>query len=464
VAEIPETDVVVVGAGLAGLIAARRLSAAGASVVVVEARDRVGGRSLSRELAGDVIDLGGQWAGAGDRRLLALAAELGVRSFPQHHQGRKVLEVDGKVSTYRAVPSLPLLGLLETGAVVARLERLRRRVPLDRPHETPGAAALDAITVEDWKREHVRTAGARAALDVAVRAIFAAEPRELSFLHFLFYLNSGGGILRLATIPRGAQQARFVGGAQSFSIRIAAALGDRVLLGRPVRAIEQDGEGVTVRADGGEPIRARWGVVAVPPALAAKIDFRPGLPSRRATLASRMPMGSVTKCIVAYERAFWRERGLSGEVASTGGPVRLIFDDTSHDGAHPALVAFLVGDSAREMRGRPEERRRAVLDAVTRYLGPEGRAPIDYVDQDWAEEPWSAGCYVGLMPPGLLSTCGGALREPCGRIHWAGTETAIEGNGYFEGAIESGERVAVELQARRSASGEAGRRAAAVSR
>ena len=437
-------DVVVIGAGLSGLCAARRLRDAGRSVAVVEARDRVGGRTLSQTLGTDTIDLGGQWIGPSQRRIARLADELGVRTFLQRCDGAKVLAFDGGVKTYRGdIPSLPLLSLLELQATIWRLDAMAKRVELTRPWETKGADALDAQTLAGWLDRHVRTRGAKETLGVATRAIFAAEPNELSFLHFLFYLRSGGGLMTLAQIRDGAQERRFVGGAQQLSVALAAPLEDALLLDSPVHAIEQTDAGVIVHSARGA-VRAERAILALAPAMLDRVEV--ALPPMRDQLSQRMPMGSVIKCIAVYERPFWRERGLSGEAVSDRGPVRLCFDDSAHDDSQHALVAFVLGADARAWSDRaPEARRDAVLDALARFFGEEARTPTAYVDQDWIREPYSGGCYVGIMPPGVMTTCGPALREPCGRLHFAGTETAVEHNGYLDGAIEAGERAADEV-------------------
>ncbi|HJL16016.1 MAG TPA: FAD-dependent oxidoreductase, partial [Sandaracinaceae bacterium LLY-WYZ-13_1] len=413
---------------------------------VVEARDRVGGRTLSRRLGHDVIDLGGQWIGPTQRRVEKLAEALGVRTFPQHCEGRKVLAIGDAVKTYAGdIPSLSLPSLLELQLTLWRLDRLTRRVPRQAPWEARDAERLDALTLEAWKRRHLRTRGARAVLDIATRAIFAAEPEELSFLHFLFYLRSGGGLMRLSQIRDGAQERRFVGGAQQLSEMLAAPLGDALVLGSPVRALEQTEDRVIVRARKGD-LEARRAILALAPALVDRIELRPAPPAMRDQLLQRMPMGSVIKCVAVYDRPFWRERGLSGEAVSDRGPVQLAFDDSSHDGTQHALVAFLLAGAARRAAdGAPDTRRRQVLDALVRFFGPEAARPVEYVDHDWSAERFSGGCYVGLMPPGVLTTCGRVLREPCGRLHWAGTETATEHHGYLDGAIEAGERAADEV-------------------
>jgi monoamine oxidase len=440
--------VAVVGAGLSGLTAARDLARAGAEVTVLEARDRVGGRTLSHPLGSSTIDLGAQWIGPTQDRIARLARELGVRTFPQFSAGRKRLELGGKLGAYSGfIPSVPLLSLVETGIAMARVERLAKQVPLERPRDAKHAARWDSQTLEDWMDGSLRTSGARALLTIATEMIFAVEPRDLSFLFFLTYLHSGGGLERLARVERGAQHERFVGGAEQISKKLAEPLAGRLRTSAPVRSVEQSEAGVTLHFDGGRLDVDRV-ILAVPPALCDRIAFSQALPKQRAELQRRMPMGSAIKCIVGYERAFWREAGFSGEAVSDGDPVRAVFDDTSHDGAEPALVAFIVGDAAqRWSAGGEPARRHAVLEHLARLFGDEARRPASYVDKDWCQEEWSAGCYVGVLGPGALTELGDALRTPCGRIHFAGTETAVRWMGYLDGALEAGERAAREVLA-----------------
>ena len=439
-------DVIVVGAGVAGLVSARELNRRGRSFVVLEARDRVGGRTFSQQVGREVLDLGGQWIGPTQDRLANLARELGVKTFPQHHDGRKILSWGGKRRLFSGeIPWMSPLALWELLRLRGKLGRLSGTILPDRPWDSPQAVEWDGMTLETWKRKHLKSSGARLFLDIVTRAVFTSESRDLSFLFFLSYLRWGNGLDRLISIPNGAQQDRFVGGAQQISERMAKELADRVVLNAPVHAIEQENDKVIARTPAG-PFHGRRAIVAVPPLLAGRIQYQPSLPACRDQLSARMPMGSVIKYIAVYERAFWRESGFSGEAFSDTGPTVTTFDDSSPDGSQPALVSFSDGDAARTWSERsPQERKEAVLAEFARFFGPEALRPIAFVEKNWLEDPWSRGCYVGVMGPGTMTAYGSALREPCGRIHWAGTETATEWMGYIEGAIQSGERAAKEV-------------------
>jgi monoamine oxidase len=439
-------DVVVIGAGLSGLAAARRLEAAGRTVVVLEASERVGGRTLTRELEGYAVDLGGQWIGPTQDRVAALANELGIETYAQHERGRKVMELGGRRSTYRGLlPWIGAAGLGELALRVVQLELRARKVPLHDPMQAPGAAALDRQDVRAWLDGRVRRDRVRSVLQIATQMVFAGEPRDLSLLWFLFYMRSGGGFIRLTSVGGGAQATRLRGGAQPLSIGLAARLAEPVVLGCPVKAVLHEEDGVVVHA-ADRSVSARHAIMAVPPALAAGIDLGPARSEARRKAEAGMPMGSAIKCHVAYRRAFWREAGLSGESISDGEPIRATFDACAPDLSYCGLVVFVVADAAKAFGALPpEERRRTVLEHLVRLFGPEAAEPVGYVDQDWSRETWSGGCYVGLAKPGVLTEVGNALRAPAGRIHFAGTETAERWCGYFDGALEAGQRAADEV-------------------
>jgi monoamine oxidase len=446
-----EADVAIVGAGLAGLSAARELRRAGREVVVLEARDRVGGRTLSEPIGdGKVVDLGAQWVGPTQDEILELVGELGLETFPTHADGRSLFERHGRVRRYRGtIPRLSPVALVEAELALRRLNRLASEVPPEEPWRARRAGDRDGQTFETWIRRRVRTGAARDLLRLAIHGVWAVEPADVSLLHVLFYIRSAGSIEALLEVEGGAQQDRLVAGTQQISIRLADELGNGcVELGSPARVIQYSAgsaEGVVVGSDR-VAVVARRAIVAVAPALAGRIAYEPALPPRRDGLSQRMAMGSVVKSMSIYERPFWRDEGLSGEAASVDGPVSVVLDNSPPDGSPGVLVAFLEGRAARDAGGlAPEERRRIVTDCLARLFGPRAQDPDRYLDKAWAAEEWTRGCYGAFMPPGAWTDHGAALRETIGPIHWAGTETATVWNGYMDGAVSSGRRAAREV-------------------
>lgn len=440
------TDVVVVGAGLSGLVAARRLEEAGVDVRVLEARDRVGGRTYTRSLDGHDFDFGAQWIGPDQHRMHALVTELGVETFEQHDAGATQLRVAGDVREFRSeLRALPPLASLEFEYAVWKLERLCRRVPLSNPASADRSREWDATTVATWRDRQFRTEAASRTFDLAVRAIFTAEPDELSFLFFLFYLHAGGGFERLASVEGGAQQTRLVGGTQRLAETLAESL--PVELSTPVRRIERRDDGVAVHGDD-STVEADYAVLAVPPTAAGRIEYDPALPAWKAGFLQRAPMGHVVKCVATYDEPFWRPER-SGEVVADDA-VGLVFDASPPGADVGALVAFLLGDAARAWADRPRaERRRVVVDRLASYFGPVAANPRAYDDEVWSVGAHSDGCYAAVLPPGVLSRYAEARASSVGRLHFAGTETATDGYGYMEGAVAAGERAASEIVARR---------------
>jgi monoamine oxidase len=443
-------DVAVVGAGLSGLRVARALVDAGRRVVVLEARPRVGGRLLSAFLGDDgvQVDLGAQWVGSDHSRVQALAGDLGLETFPQFGEGKNLLDVSGRRRLYRG--TIPRLGpgvLWDIFIARRRIAKLARGVGAEQPWAAERATELDGQTLADWCAANVRTPIARELIGLAGRTVWGAGPEELSMLHVLFYVSAAGSFDKLIDTEGGAQQDRLEGGAQELALGLAASLGDRLRLNAPVRRIEQRNGALRIGADGLE-VEAGAAIVAVPPAIAARIEFDPALPETRKRLAEELRPGRLNKCIALYQTPFWRRQGLSGESVTDAGPVTLTFDCSPRDGSAGVMLGFVGGPEAREMATMPTaERRAAVLACFERLFGPEAGQPVDYAEQEWAAEEWSGGGPTSNFGPGGWSECGPVLREPVGRIHWAGTETATVWSGYMEGALQAGERAAAEVAA-----------------
>ena len=449
-------DVVVVGAGLSGLQAATDVAAKGRSVIVVEARDRVGGRTLNHHLGGGkVVEIGGQWVGPTQTKLLALADELGIKTFKTYNEGNYIYYRNGTKTPYQAngplgaVPPDPE-GVADAFSAILKMNQMASTLDVNAPWKAANAQEWDSQTFETWKLANAQTPNGQFLLDLGIEAVWAAEPRDVSLLHVLFYIASATDgkaapdFQRLINTAGGAQESRFVGGSQGVSLALAKRLGKRVVLSAPVRRIVQHKTSVDVITDRGT-FSARQVIVTGPPAVTAYIDYSPQLPTQRAQLLQRFPQGNAIKCEAFYDKPFWRDAGLAGQVTSDAEPVRVTFDNSPPDGSPGIMLGFIEGAFARKWSKKSKaERKAAVLKNFATYFGDQALKPNAYVEKDWSSEMWTRGCYVGFTPPGVLLDFGEAIRAPVGRIKWAGAETSTYWNGYMDGALRSGSRAADE--------------------
>ncbi|WP_333770385.1 flavin monoamine oxidase family protein [Streptomyces sp. IBSBF 2435] len=451
-----DVDVVVVGAGIAGLVTAREIAAAGRSVCVLEARDRVGGRTASQDVAGVTLDMGGQWVGPTQDEVLDLIGGLGLALSPSYEVGAHLLGMDGEVVRYTGAGfGLPEPAALEVARVQQVLESMAQRVPLDAPWTAPESGRWDNRTLEDWLKDNCAHPAALRFWRLIVPAVFACETGELTLLHFLVYIKSGGMLDMLVSTGGGAQESRVIGGTQQISERLAAGLGEAVRRAHPVHTVEQDERGVTVRGDG-FAVRGGRAVLALPPVLAGRLRYSPAMPADRDQLTQQVPAGSVVKVQAVYATPFWRERGLSGFALSTDDLVSVTFDNSPDGGGRGVLLGFLEGERARRAaRMSPEERRGEVLACFTKFFGRDASSPLALAELNWSAEEFTRGCYGGRLGAGAWTQFGARLREPVGRVHFAGSETAEIWMGYMDGAVRSGKRAAAEVLAAHKAAPDA---------
>ena len=445
-----DADCVVVGAGFAGLTAALRLRQAGRSVVVVEARDRLGGRTYTETRAdGSYIDHGGTWIGPGQDRIYALMAELGIASYKQYTDGEAMMIVDGRTYRYRGTIPLSMRPWVSAnlGTAFLQLRRMCASVPLTAPWEAPKAASWDRTTLAQWLTGHAPVRQARALLEMALAGTYTSAASELSLLFVVYQLASAGGPDFVLGVDQGAEDSRPVGGMGAVYRAMADRLADDVQLDAPVRSLRQDSTGVTVCCDDTQ-IRASHVVVSVPIAIAGQIRYEPALPLERSLLHQRMPSGAVLKCHAVYPAPFWRDDGLTGQSAAPDTAAAVTLDACAHSGGPGILAVVNEGPTARTLSGMdPRDREAAIIAALARRFGPKAAAPVEFTHQDWSVERYSGGGMISHAPPGVLTEFGSALRPPCGRIHWAGTETSSVMYGFVDGAVRSGERAAREVLA-----------------
>lgn len=444
-----EADVIIVGAGLSGMIAARTLIAAGKTPLILEADERTGGRILTEFPYKDIpLEIGAQWIGDTHYRMQALAAELGVETFAQYEDGETSYDfADQGVLREEAFYDLNADELAKWKQVLAKVDEMSAEIDPAKPWAAPKAAEWDKITAGAWLDAQGMGHVGRTMFEICSVGILAVPTDEVSLLHMLYNLATCGvGAELFAESEGGAQTTRFVGGTGEITNRLEAELQDYIQLNAAVQLIEYSDDSVTVTCRGGLVAKGRQVIVALAPTLAGRIMYDPPLPWIRDQLTQRIPQATAMKAFAFYETPFWREDGLNAQLISDKGPARMSNDSCIGDGETGIILAFLEGEQARVYgKWSPEDRREAVIAELALHFGPKAAKPDFYIDGEWASRQWTRGCYNANLGTLGWTNFGESLAKPVGPIKWAATETANVWSAYMEGAHEAGERAANEV-------------------
>ncbi|KAI7779434.1 Amine oxidase [Diaporthe eres] len=462
---VQSVDVIVIGAGLAGLSAAQEITRAGLSCVIVEARDRVGGKTWSQPFpgGGGVLEVGAGWINdVNQTRMISLVREFGLELIEQNTTGNVVAQdLDGSVSSfaYGDVPKFDTASREDIVRIRDKTEADCQVVDTFRPQDTN----LDSMTFEAYLRANHASEKALQTATVWTRAMLGVDPRDISALYFLNYCKSGGGLLQMRSDRKGGgQHLRIRQGTQTISKKLAASLPQgTVRLNTAVQQVAQDGfNAINVVATDGSVFNGQKVITTVPSPVLKTISFTPPLHPVKLAWAESASYGYYCKAMMVFKSPFWITKGFCGLAQSFTGPAAVVRDSCSPADNKYALTCFMCGPLGQEWSLLPkEERIEKLLSQIGALFESEDTVKQEFVDvvmYEWNYDEWSGyGCPCAHLPPGVLDALGpNALREPVGDLHFAGTETAGEWKGYMEGAVRSGERAAKEvvegLQARMS--------------
>lgn len=453
-------DVVVIGAGAAGLTAANELKKAGLSVAVVEARDRVGGRLWTDVIDGAMLEIGGQWVSPDQDALIETIDELGLETFDRYREGDSVyIGADGGLVRFTGdvFPVSPETERVIT-EITEEIDAMVAEIDPERPWAHPKAAEWDTISWEAWLRTKTDDDEAVRNLAFPTGSAMLTKPvHAFSLLQSLLMAASAGSYSHLVDADYILDK-RVVGGLQQVPLLLAERLGEDVLLGQPVRSLEWSdpstgsgqaaGEGpagVTVTTDG-LTVRARYAILAHAPILYSRIQFVPPLPRRQHQMHQHLSMGFVIKVHAVYDRPFWREQGLSGTAFSPYELSHEAYDNTNHGDERGTLVGFVSDRNADDVFTlSAEERKERILESLSHYYGPEAKNPIVYYESDWGSEEWTRGAYAASFDLGGLHRYGADLRSAVGPIHFACSDMAGAGYQHVDGAIRMGRFVAADI-------------------
>ncbi|MFW0790015.1 flavin monoamine oxidase family protein [Gordonia sp. CPCC 205333] len=441
-------DVAIVGAGPSGLTAAYELTKAGLTVAVLEARERVGGRTWTDIVDGASLEIGGQWVSPDQTALQALLDELGLATFPRYRDGSSVYVAPNGERTVYDGDDFPVAEktIAEMNRLIAVIDDLVTEIGADEPWAHPRAAELDSISFRRWLEDQTHDVEAINNISLFVAGGMLTKPAHaFSTLQAVLMAASAGSFSNLVDEDFILDR-RVVGGMQEVSVRLAARLADDVILGAPVRSVRWSDSGVTVVADDGVEVKARKVILAVPPNLYSRISFDPPLPRRQHQMHQHQSLGLVIKVHAVYDTPFWREEGLSGTGFSGSELVQEVYDNTNHEDPRGTLVGFVSDEKADRMfELSAAERKAAILASMARFLGPKTLDPVVYYESDWGSEEWTRGAYAASFDLGGLSRYGKDQRSPVGPIHFSCSDIAGAGYQHVDGAVRMGAATAQSI-------------------
>ncbi|PSL06452.1 flavin monoamine oxidase family protein [Cecembia rubra] len=441
-------EVIIIGAGFSGIAAAKKLYEAKIPFIVLEARERLGGRVFTTQIKENLyLDFGGQWIGPSQDRMYALCEEFGIGYYETYNQGFNLLDLNQKVKKFKGlIPKMDIVSLINLDYVLKKLEKLAKSISLNNPWSHPKAMEFDSISLGAFVATNCKTSTCKKVVDLALETVFAAELNEVSLLHALFYIKSGRDLNTLINIKNGAQLHRIVGGMQTIIEKMAAPFKERIYFNHAVEKITQENE--TYQVSGKDfSYATRRIIMAIPPPLAAKIEFQPMLSSEKRQVMDRIAMGQVGKCFMVYDKPFWRDSGFSGQAfADQHSPFQSMFDTSPRNSDYGIILGFTIGQRARNYFTKTKEDRKAImLEKLVEYFGTAAQNPLLYEDFTMTDEAWSRGCYAGIYPTGTWTGFQDSYAQTEGQIYWAGTEASKVWFGYIEGAVRSGEKAAQEI-------------------
>jgi monoamine oxidase len=441
-------SVVIVGGGFSGIAAAKKLQEAGQSFMVLEARERLGGRVFTKRFDNDLyLDFGGQWIGPTQDRMYELCHELGVSYFETYNEGKNILDLGKKLKTYRGtIPKLDLFSLLNLDWLIRKLEKLAQQIDPKAPWKHLKAKDWDGQNLDEFLQKNSKTKACYQVIRLGCETIFACDPHQLSLLHALFYIRSGTSLDCLINVKGGAQQHRIKGGMQTLIEAMAKPFLDQIRFQSPVKSITHSPFGVRIQGEDFS-IEAKKVILAVPPPLLAEITFTPALPTSKINLLQNYPMGRVAKCFMIYERPFWRADGFSGQsVSDDKTPFQTLYDCSPADAGKGVLMGFVVGSRAEQFFSLEKNARKEKMTSVlSRYFGEKAKEAIDYQEFSMTDDSWARGCYAALMQKNAWTDFQDAYRSSVPPLYFAGTEAAIKWHGYIEGAVLAGEAAASDV-------------------